>query len=170
MAGMKKLINQRGFSLFESMVALLIIALLTVGISTGVKAAAGIYKRSLFVSEGDVLAATLDTALSDVLRYSSSISEEDGTVQFTNTNYSMVNGHLVLKDGWLYLNLTDEEADDASDPSLTLLLSGGIYSSMEIESFTLNYSDGVFSGNYVIQSKEDAALEKSYDFYFRTLS
>ncbi len=167
---MKKLWSKCGFSLFESIVALLIISLLTIGITTAVNAAADIYKKSLFVSEGEVLAATVDTALSDVLRFSSAINKEDGVIQFTNANYSVNNGHFVLNDGWLYLNLTNEKADDAEDAPLVALLNGGIYTSMRIDSFTLNYDKGVFSGNYVIQSKKDSALEKSYDFYFRTLS
>lgn len=167
---MKKFCSQKGFSLFESIVALLIISLLTIGIATAVNAASSIYKKSLFVSEGEVLAATVDTALSDVLRFSSAVNEEDGVIQFTNANYSVNNGHFVLNDGWLYLNLTNEKADDAEDAPLVALLNGGIYSSMKMKFFTLSYHDGVFSGNYIIQSKKDSALEKRYDFYFRTLS
>lgn len=170
MKGIKKCLNKGGFSLFESMVALLIISILTIGITTAVNAAASIYKKSLFVSEGEVLAATIDTALSDVLRFSSSISEEDGIIQFTNENYNVVKGHFVLKKGWLYLNLTDEKADDADDAPVVALLNGGIYTSMVIDSFTLHYQDGVFSGSYVIQSKENSALRKDYTFYFRTLA
>lgn len=169
MRGLRKLSKQKGFSLFESVVALLVIALLTVGVSTGVKAASSIYQKSLFHSEGEVLAATVDTALSDVLRFSTSIKEEDGIIKFTNSNYSVTDGHLFLKDGWLYLNLTDEKADTASDAPLSALLSGGIYSSMKIDSFTLDYNEGVYSGSYEIQSKENSALKKSFDFYFRTL-
>jgi prepilin-type N-terminal cleavage/methylation domain-containing protein len=171
MKGLRKLCNRKGFSLFESIVALLIISLLTIAIATGVKTAASVYKKSLFLSESDVLAATVDIALSDVLRFSTNITEEvDGTVQFTNANYSVRNGHFLLKDGWLYLNLTDEKADDAEDAPLAALLNGGIYTSMKIDSYRLDYNDGVVSGNYVIQSKKDSALEKSYEFYFRTIN
>lgn len=170
MKGIKKCLNKGGFSLFESMVALLIISILTIGITTAVNAAASIYKKSLFVSEGEVLAATIDTALSDVLRFSSSVSEEDGKIQITNENYSVVKGHFVLKKGWLYLNLTDEKADSADDAPLVALINGGTYTSMKIDSFTLNYKDGVFSGSYVIQSKDDSNLRKNYTFIFRTLS
>jgi Tfp pilus assembly protein PilV len=170
MKGIKKCLNIGGFSLFESMVALLIISILTIGITTAVNAAASIYKKSLFVSEGEVLAATIDTALSDVLRFSSSVSEEDGKIQITNENYSVVKGHFVLKKGWLYLNLTDEKADGADDAPLVALINGGTYTSMKIDSFTLNYKDGVFSGSYVIQSKDDSNLRKKYTFIFRTLS
>ncbi len=167
----RKLCNKKGFSLFESIVALLIISLLTIAIATGVKTAASVYKKSLFLSESDVLAATIDTALSDVLRFSSNITKEaDGTVQFTNANYSVRNGHFLIKDGWLYLNLTD----DAKDAPLSALLNGGIYTSMKIDSYTLDYTlvdnDVVFKVNYMIQSKDDSALEKSYESYFRTIN
>ncbi|MDD4844932.1 MAG: prepilin-type N-terminal cleavage/methylation domain-containing protein [Anaerotignum sp.] len=171
METLRKLCNGKGFSLFESIVALLIISLLTIGVATGVNTAASVYKKSLFLSESDVLAATVDTALSDVLRFSSNITEQaDGTVQFTNANYSVRNGHFLLKDGWLYLNLTNEKMDDAEDAPLAALLNGGIYTSMKIDSYILDYKDGVFSGSYVIQSKEDSALEKSYEFYFRPIN
>ncbi len=162
---LQKIANCKGFSLLESMAALLIISILTVGITTGVNAASKIYQQSLFVSEGDILAATVDTALSDVLRFSSEISEEDGVVSFTNANYSVKKGHLLSESGWLYLNLRGEE-----DAPLVLLLNNGVYSSMEINSFQLSYAEGVFSGSYEIKSKKDDTLVKKYAFHFRTLS
>lgn len=169
MRGLKKLRSQSGFSLFESILALLIVVILTTGITVGVNAAQTIYQRSVFYSECQVLAATLDTALSDVLRFSSDVVEEDGVVKFTNANYSVVKGHITRKDGWLYLNLSDEKADTEEDAPLTLLLNGGVYSSMELTQFTMHYADSVFSGSYEIVSKQNRNLKKSYDFYFRTL-
>lgn len=170
MKKVKKFRWQRGFSLFESMVALLIIGFLTIGVSTGIHVASNIYTKSVFHSEGEVLAATIDTALSDILRFSTSVKEEDGMIRFTNANYSMLNGHVFVKDGWLYLNLTGDEAEDASEASLAPLVSGGMYTSMKITSFTLEYNKGLFSGTYTIESKKDSRLKKTYDFYFRTLS
>ena len=81
MKALKKLCSQKGFSLFESMVALFIISILTVGITTAVNAVANVYKKSLFVSEGEMLAATIDIALSDLLRFSSDVMEEGGVVK-----------------------------------------------------------------------------------------
>ncbi|KAF5077310.1 hypothetical protein DSECCO2_152120 [anaerobic digester metagenome] len=172
MKALKKLGGQKGFSLFESMVALFIISILTVGITTAVNAAANVYKKSLFVSEGEVLAATIDIALSDLLRFSSDITEEDGIVEFTNTGYNVKKGHLFLDSGLLYINLTEEKPDDAIDAPLATLINLGVYSSMKIKegSFKLNYVEGVFSGNYVIQSKDDSTLEKNYEFFFRTVN
>ena len=170
MKGLKKLGNKRGFSLFESIVALLVISILTVGITTGVNAAVSVYKKSLSYTEAEVLATTIDIALSDVLRYSSSIDkkEEEGkedVIHFTNANYGVINGYLCLRDGRIYLNQTFEE-DDGAPP----LLNGGMYTSMKIDSFTLTYKDEFFSGEYEVQSKENSTLNKSYNFCFRTLA
>lgn len=171
MKALKKLCSQKGFSLFESLVALFIISILTVGITTAVNAAANVYKKSLFVSEGEMLAATIDIALSDLLRFSSDVMEEGGVVKLTNLGYNVRKGHLFLDSGLLYLNLTDEKPDDALDAPLAPLINLGAYSSMKIKegSFKLNYAEGVFSGQYVIQSKDDSTLEKRYEFYFRTV-
>lgn len=168
----RKLNSRKGFSLLESMAALMIVSILTVGIVTCTNAASRIYYKSLFVSEGDILAATIDTALSDLLRFSSEITvkKKGDEISFTNANYSIIQGHLFLKDGWLYINQTDTKLDFAEDAPVAVLLNNGTYSSMEISSFTLKYQDGVFSGTYEIKSKKDEALTKDYSFNFRTLS
>lgn len=167
---MKKIKSNKGFSLFEATATLLIISLLTISITIAVRASTSIYRKSVFISEGDILAATIDVVLSDVLRFASDVNEEDGVIQFTNANYSINNGHLFVNGGWLHVNLTNEKNDDEEDAPVVVLLNGGMYTTIKIESFSLNYIDGVFSGNYVIQSKSDHNLKKSYEFYFRTLN
>ncbi len=165
-----KLKRKGGFSLIESIVTLTIVLLIAVTVTIGISASNRFYRKSLFYSESEILSSTIDIALSDVLRYSSNVITEDDVVSFSNSNYSVVNGHLLVKDDRIYINLSDENPDDVMGPYLKALIGNNTYTAINATALSLDYSDGVYTGSYTLTSSYDTTLSKTFDFTFRTLS
>ena len=168
----KKLKSSKGFSLLETLVALIIVLLVASCVTIGISASNRVYKRSLFVSESDLTASTIDIALSDVLRYAYNINCADDTntvASFSNKNYSIEDGHFVIKQGFLYINTTGEPDDKIGD-YLKPLIGGSTYTASKMIDFQLNYNDGEFTGSYTLQSKMYSDLSKTFTFSFRTIS
>ena len=74
----KKLHLRRGMTLTEMLVALLILSLVTVGVTAGTGTALRVYRQSTAASEAQMLTSTLSTVLMDELRYASDI-QADGS-------------------------------------------------------------------------------------------
>lgn len=167
----RKLKSSKGFSLLETLVALIIVLLVASCVTIGISASNRVYKRSLFVSETDITAATIDIALSDVLRYAYDVNIKDtNTVSFSNKNYSIDDGHFVIKQGFLYINTTNDISDDVIGDHLKPLVGGSTYTASKMTDFQLNYNDGEFTGSYTLQSKMYSDLSKTFTFSFRTIS
>ena len=168
----RKLKSSKGFSLLETLVALIIVLLVASCVTIGISASNRVYKRSLFVSESDLLASTIDIALSDVLRYAYDINCADDTntvSSFSNKNYSIEDGHFVIKQGFLYINTTNDISDDVIGDHLKPLIGGSTYTASKMTDFQLNYNDGEFTGSYTLQSKMYSDLSKTFTFSFRTI-
>lgn len=170
MKKISKLRKKSGFSLLESMITLTIVLLLTITVTVGISASNRLYRKSLFYSESEILSSTIDIALSDVLRYSYNVAAGDDVIMFSNNNYSVVNGHLLVKDGRIYINLSDEHSDDVMGPYLKTLIGNNTYTNINATEMSLDYSDGVYTGSYTLTSNFDTTLSKTFDFTFRTLS
>jgi len=165
-----KLRTKRGFSLLESLITLTIVLIITVCVTIGISASNRLYRKSLFSSESEILSSTIDIALSDILRYSTNVINTDGNISFSNSNYSVVNGHLLVKDGRIYINVSDENPDDVMGPYLKTIVGNSTYTTIDASELTLDYSDGVYTGSYTLTSNFDTSLSKTFDFTFRTLS
>lgn len=156
--------SRRGFTLTETLAAVLILTLLTGVIAMGTSTAAQSYRQLLFTSESDLLASTLNTALGDVLHYAT--EPEKATASFSNPNYGVNGGHFLNANGKLYLN-TANVADDAEGATLLTLVSDGAYTNLKIRDFSIAYADGLFTGGYTIAGGEDAL---PITFVFRPLN
>lgn len=162
----QKIHRKRGFTLVEMLVATILLVLVSLGVGMGTSAAFNVYKESLFSSEGDILCDTLNTALSDVLRYAVYEDSKDEIVLFRNENYGVTKGHFYLKDGLLYMTRDEAEPTDGTTP--LLLVNQSSYSNLQIQNFSMRYQDGVFWGSYtVFRPGED--MKKSMDFCFRSI-
>lgn len=168
----KKLKSSKGFSLLETLVALIIVLLVASCVTIGISASNRVYKRSLFVSESDITASTIDIALSDVLRYAYNVNlnEDTNLLSFSNKNYSIDGGHFVIKQGFLYINTTEGMSDDEIGEHLKPLIGGSTYTASKMTDFQLNYNDGEFTGSYTLQSNLYTDLSKTFTFSFRTIS
>jgi prepilin-type N-terminal cleavage/methylation domain-containing protein len=161
----------RGFTLIETLVALLIVTLLTLSIVAGTSAAVSIHGESLFASESQILSSTLNTALGDVLHYAAYAPEaSDGdTTAFSNPGYGILNGHFVEEDGRLYIN-PSQTSDGGAATRLTLV-STGAYTNLKVENFFMDYDEelGLFVGRYAITGRDGAQL-KTISFVFRPVN
>ena len=76
----KKLASRKGLTLVELLAAIMILALIGVGMATGMTAATQTYERSVFSSETLVLQDTINTTLGEYLRYASGVVDDSGAV------------------------------------------------------------------------------------------
>ncbi len=75
----KKLRASRGMTLTELLVALLIVGLIGVALTTGVSSAAKVYRDATRLYEAETLCGTILTALEDEFRFSQNITTAAGT-------------------------------------------------------------------------------------------
>ena len=169
---MKRQRNKRGFTLAETLAALVIVVLLAMSVQMGTMTALRTRTASRFQSESEILAATLNTALGDMLHYATcprSVATQE-TVYLNNPGYGITNGQFVVKDGRLYVNATTNFS--ASDPNATLLtLTGaGAYTDLTVDKFKIFYDKDncLFYGSYEIDGPEQA--QKTIEFAFRSLN
>lgn len=161
----KRLCRRRspGFTLTELLAALLILVMLTVILSSGLPVAVKVYRESVFVSESEILASTLNTALGDILRYATDIQGADGPRFDTATDASIIDGSIAADDGVLVIVKADGSVDRP-------LLNKAAYTSLRAEDFSLSFSGGSFSGSYRLVSTQDPALAKEVVFAFAPLN
>lgn len=67
---MKKLLDSKGMSLIEMMVALLITVLLVVAMGTGISSATKVYQETTFANDANSMANIVNSSITDILRYS----------------------------------------------------------------------------------------------------
>ena len=171
---MKKLKNQKGFTLLE-MLACIVTLLLLVGICTvGTDVAMNSYNRSMFESTSQMLESTLNMYLGDIVRHSS--LELDTTVagdekpieKITNPSLGIYNGRFELSgDGRIYIYKTD------ADPVSVMLLSEKVYTkALKIKDFELKYNEveKYVTGSFTIESTVVADLKKTCDFKYRMVT
>lgn len=174
----------RGMTLMETLAAVLILSLLSVLILSGSHAALSVYEKSTFASESQNVSKLIDTALSDVLRYAQSVAvDEQGNVTaYTNSAYGVRNGRICVGTGendrgMLYLNSDPQDPEDRVP-----LLSNLSYAGLCVvpadddpavggdSTFSLTYSDGVFSGSYRLYRPAGGLLSQIYQFHYRSIN
>ena len=167
--------NQRkssGFTLVETLVSLVILVMLISVVSVGVDTAMRAYQSITFASESDLLSSTIQSALSDILRFAvceeGEAGEDSGQLSITNESYGLSKGSLFLDNdnGRIMVNSGGTLEHEGGDTFF--LVNDGAYTSMKISNFTLKYENGLFSGSYTIESA-NGRLMKTKDYAFRTL-
>ena len=176
---MKKLKNQKGFSLVEMLVCVVIVLLLAGICTTGSNLALDSYNKSLFESNSQMLQSTLDMYLGDILRHSTLEVETTPLLNgnkevksVTNTSYGMYEGWIDslcdgTEKGQIYIH---KKGDDITGVKL---LSEKVYSNtLKISGFTLEYNEteNYIKGGYKIESTVISGLEKECSFAYRILT
>lgn len=165
--------STKGFTLIETVVSMLIVVMLSLVIVTATRTALNVRSDEEYASESELLAATVNIALGDVLhfaQYSPGTQHSGDVPAFTNRGYGILKGHLLLKDGRFYINATDRDDNDA-DATLLSLVSKGTYTSSTITDFTMHYDEDtqLFTGTYTIRGSRPQQI-KEVTFAFRTLN
>ncbi len=158
---MRKLKNNKGFTLVETLACVAILILLSGLCTTGMEFAMTSYKISVFESDSQMLSSTIELYLNDVLRHAKGITTEtDGTViSFTNETYHITNAKIGLSEKYsdtnqsylVYLVYNDKTAENEE----ILILGKDAYAkTLSIADFELHYDQSLklFTGSYVIKS------------------
>ena len=130
-AAFRKLNQQKGFSLAEMLVAVLILLMVSAVVAGGVPAASNAYSKAVDAANAQVLLSTAATALRDELGTAKNVSVRGKTVRYysaDNGNYSELS--LGEKDGRSVIMLTSylggevKNNPDASGGSATTITYG----------------------------------------------
>ena len=169
---MKRQRNRRGFTLAETLAALVIVVLLAMSVQMGTMTALRTRTASRFQSESEILAATLNSALGDMLHYATCAKyiATSGLVYINNPGYGIVNGQILDRGGRLYVNATANISVDSEDSTLLTLTGAGAYTDLTVSGFKMLYDKDncLFYGSYEINGPEQA--KKTIDFAFRSLN
>lgn len=204
----KKLKSNKGFTLVEMLVALAIVVMMSLMMSVGASVGARVQREATFVAESDILASTLNTAVGDMLRYSTIYTTDDVDASnnnalfqtmedttkkyclFDNDGYGISGGKLILSPytdtngrtaqrvAVFYekqekiINPTTHSVDGVTKtPTTHYLVSHGIYTTLLVENFTVEYKEAnsTFCVKYTIkESSSEKALKKEVKTYFRS--
>lgn len=169
---MKRQRNRRGFTLAETLAALVVVVLLAMSVQIGTMSALRARTVSRFQSESEILAATLNSALGDMLHYATCARYDGagGTVYLNNPGYGIVNGQILDRGGRLYVNAAANISADSEDAALLTLTGAGAYTDLTVSGFQMLYDKDncLFYGSYEINGPEQA--KKTIDFAFRSLN
>lgn len=165
--------KNKGFTLVETLVAIVILLLMTAGLTVGISAAAKTYKQITFTNNSETLRDTINTAFSDVLRYARNI-EVDDHVYFSTNDYQagVISGYVTLdSEGKLIIVNRDDRSIQNS------LMNDKVYAGLHLENFTLTYTEadadanadagtgGIFTGKYTITDKTGTYNKQGYFKY-----
>ena len=154
-----------GFTLMEMLAVVVVLVILAAGMTTGLSTATRAYRKSLFVSDSEVLKSTLNTALGDILRYALyEQTGENGIVYFSNEHYQVSSGgHFVLSEGKLHI--------ETGSGDRIRVINSGAYTGLVISTMTVAYDpySQVYLGQYTITSQDGALTTQDCVFTYRTL-
>lgn len=180
----RKLRSRSGMTIVETLMAVLIIALLTSTILIGTQAAMRVTYQETFVAESQSVADTINRAFSDVLRYAQNVTTDDDSkvTSYSNAAYGVTEGAIhvgtgTTDAGYIYLAYVG-----AGDTGNIPLLSNLSYSNLKVvpadfspgssldSRFDLRYKDSVFTGSYCLYDSERQLVTKPYTFTFRAVN
>lgn len=170
----KKLLklNSRGMSLTETLCAVALVALVSLLLATGVSLANKQYKTSIRLSESQELYVTLESLLTNELRYTNSLSLKNGNEvdTFYSVTYALKNADTRLyvldsdgkvTSGYGQLAMGDEESESYNrllgNASYTnnLGAKAKIYYDSTKSLFTVQLDVGIIDGESIINKSFD---------------
>lgn len=177
-----KLYGHGGMTLVETLAAIAILTLLSSIILIGAQAAMLSTRNSAFTAECQTVSDTIDTALSDPLRYATEITVDDGgnVTAYSNPDYQIANGVVTVGVnpgstgdlGLIYLASGKLLLNAASYSNLVVVPEnfspGAPYSS----NFKLTYHNltHTFAGSYQLYDPINKLLSGTYSFLFRSVN
>lgn len=176
---MKRMKSKAGFTLMEMIVTLLVLVIMTSGVTFSMSAGARIYQESVFESHSALLMDTLNNSLSDILRNSTKAwaleaAEKDaypGDVNyaFSNPDYGASSAYIYEYYGVLKIFSAGSDGVD--------LVNTGAYPDLEISDCEIRYIaeqagnyGGHFTISYRIVSTKNPSLSREVSTVVRTLN
>ena len=143
----KKLTGKAGMSLMEMMASLLILVLLVVGMNTGMTAGLRVYQNSKNVTERAMLTSSINTKLTDILRYTEVRTVNNKTL-YTNLEYGLWDVTFEAVEGKIQICFHDKNGNRLK--KTTPLINYDDDSNFKVTNFELKYVDKneVFNGGY----------------------
>lgn len=180
---MKKMKDNKGFTLVEMLACVLTLLLICLICSTGMGISLKSYNNSLFESESQMLESTIDVLLGDVLRYAEDVKikqppeVEQPTVLFTNKFYQIYDKTFVIptlgeaNGGRILIQKPVMFGSPDSDPPVVLVGETVYAKTLYVKDFQLAYNEAthVFTGSYIIKSTI-VETERTCSFSYRTIA
>lgn len=141
-----KLNNNRGFSLSELLTVVLLLAVLTLGITVMITSGVRTYNDSLYISEASTVESMINKAFARELRYAEPTELADGGTAVRQFKIGNTKYEINLNSAG-YLVETREGTDTA------YLLNIGSYANMHVTNLRIDYSGKVFTCNYTLSDK-----------------
>ena len=145
----KKLTGKAGMSLMEMMASLLILVLLVVGMNTGMTAGLRVYQNSKNVTDRAMLTSSINTKLTDILRYTEVRTVNNKTL-YTNLEYGLWDVTFEAVEGKIQINFWDKTGKKLVKN--TPLINSDTYSIFKVkDDFVVSYNeDGYFDISYTL--------------------
>ncbi len=161
----EKLRARRGMTLSEMLVAVLILGLVTVGVSAGVSASLRVYRESTALADAQTLSSTLSIALMDEMRYAQGVQglHNDGGhsgIEYTTFTSATFGPNVqVGLDGNGHVTVGGKE-----------LIGSGAYAGLEVGDIHVDYGvDGCFHVQLQI-NRADGGGKYTHEFSVRPLN
>lgn len=171
-------------TLIETLAAVAVLALLSAMILSGTQAALTATRKNTFHAECQTVSDTINTALSDPLRYATDVTVDGGgnVTAYSNPNYRISNGTVTVGTGKNAAGVSDAGLIYLADGKLLLNAAG--YSSLAVvpddfqigdgysAAFKLTYDSGthLFTGSYKLYDPTKKLLSPTYSFTFRSVN
>ena len=174
----KKIRNQRGFTLTEMLATLIILGFVTLCVASGVATAVRCYRDLMFESESRLFISSLNESVKDTLRYApkEKVSTEDGGPD--GDGYKKVIKFYFYKEKYSkdkHLSKYEFTEGEFSDETGKLQLKDsvnnsvvggrGIYSqSLKIENFELRFHESrrIFKFSYTVRDGQNHSTESDW--------
>lgn len=153
---MKKLKDKKGMTLTEMLCAVIVMLLVTSLLTIGVRFAVKSYKSSMAEAQAQTLCSTLNTAITDKLRFCGNVNESGGTIFIQDIGAVSDNG----EGEFFHINSEGEIVlDEAGEKKL--LGSKSYPRGLMVDALKVTYSEGVFHVSFSVTDSTGAALAKS---------
>ena len=194
---MKKLKSNKGFSLMELLVALLILVLIVMAIGVSMDAGVRIYQEAIFEADSASLAGILNTNIGDILRYSQDIREntssfsdaEGNTLTAEKVGFVFTSVEYGIQDAYFYTPVAPGgeskgvlQIKNLKNASVMELVNSGAYPDLVTSNFRITYyapgttvggavgRGGYFEVTYDIFSTKDESLTRSVSTIVRMMN
>lgn len=164
----KRLKSKRGYTLAELLVVLAMTALVGIISLTAFQMVSKIKLQSRLQSHASSVKNTVFIIISDILRVSQYVGEEDGNVLFINEKYSGWNMSLEESGGRIYAVIhADPGAFNAGGERSEEIMTSASYAEFSVSDFDLSYTDGVYHCEFKLGCNE---YSEDFAFNVYTLS